>query len=221
MFCGATFLPPAVTMMSFLRSVIAQEAVVVDARRCRRCAASRRRRAPRASPRLVLVVTGEDRRRRGRGSRRPRRSSRSMPGMAGPTVPNVKLVGAVDVRRRSWSRSGRSPRGSRMSSGVEELGDLLGERRAARDRDAEPAAEPRLDLREDKPVGEAVLQRETARDRLARAGAVRSPARRRAAPSRSAAAWRPLRRRSSPRPRCAPSRARAAPSAGSSGEPPA
>src|SRR5207248_4321902 len=49
---------------------------------------------------------------------------------------------------------------------VEELGDLLPERRAARDRDPEPPAEPLADLRVDQPVGEAVLERERGRDGL-------------------------------------------------------
>ena len=42
-----------------------------------------------------------------------------------------------------------------MSDRVEELGDLLDERRAARDRRPDAAAEPRLDLRVDEPVGDA------------------------------------------------------------------
>ena len=50
---------------------------------------------------------------------------------------------------------------------MEELRDLLGERRAAGDAEPQPAAEPVLDLRVDEPVGEAVLERQPARDRLA------------------------------------------------------
>jgi hypothetical protein len=48
---------------------------------------------------------------------------------------------------------------------VEELGDLAGERRAARVRDPEPAAEPLLHLRVDEAVGEAMLSCEERRHR--------------------------------------------------------
>ena len=50
---------------------------------------------------------------------------------------------------------------------MEELRDLARQRRAAGDRDAEPAAEARLHLREDEPVGDPVLGGEAARHRPA------------------------------------------------------
>jgi hypothetical protein len=50
---------------------------------------------------------------------------------------------------------------------VEEVRDLLGERCAAGDTEAQPAAEAVLDLRVDEPVGNAVLQRQSAGNRLA------------------------------------------------------
>ena len=42
---------------------------------------------------------------------------------------------------------------------MEELGDLERERRAAGDRQPQPAPEPLLDLRVDEPVGQPVLER--------------------------------------------------------------
>ena len=50
---------------------------------------------------------------------------------------------------------------------VEELGYLLRERSAARDRSAQPPAEPFLHLRVDEPVGDSVFQGKAARDRFA------------------------------------------------------
>src|SRR5439155_5347307 len=52
--------------------------------------------------------------------------------------------------------------------GVEELDDLLGQRRAARDADTQPPPEAVLDLRVDEPVGQAVLDCKTAREALSR-----------------------------------------------------
>ena len=71
---------------------------------------------------------------------------------------------------------------------MEELGDLLRERRAARDRSAEPSAEPLLDLRVDEPVGEPLLRGEPARDRLSLLPEHAHPPADARAPSRSAAA---------------------------------
>jgi hypothetical protein len=50
---------------------------------------------------------------------------------------------------------------------VEELRDLPGERGAARDAEAQPAAKAVLDLRVDESVGHAVPERQPARDWLA------------------------------------------------------
>src|SRR5213079_2471213 len=53
------------------------------------------------------------------------------------------------------------------SGGVEELRDVTRQGRAARDRPLEPPAECRVELAEDKLVGELALQLEPRRDRLA------------------------------------------------------
>ena len=46
---------------------------------------------------------------------------------------------------------------------MEELSDLFGERRSARNSDPQPAAEALLDLRVDEPVGEPMLERQSPR----------------------------------------------------------
>ena len=174
MFCGATFLPPAVTRMSFLRSVMRQEPVVVDRRRCRRCGASRPRRAP-ARRRLVLVVAGEDRLLR-------------MQDLAVVGDAELEARAAPARRCRSGTRSGRLTRARRRALGqavalededverVEELRDLLGERRAAGDAEAQPAAEPLLAPSRRRAGRRArAAQASAARDGLARAAAARSP----------------------------------------------
>ena len=70
---------------------------------------------------------------------------------------------------------------------VEELGDLARERRAAGVRDAQPPAEPILDLRVDEPVGEPVLGASSGGTGCV-AGAAATRAGRRRAPSRRPAA---------------------------------
>ena len=95
-FCGAMFLPPAVTMMSFLRSVIltkpsasisamspvwSQPSGVEHLGRRRRDPCSSRRRPCRC----------------GSGARRRRRCGARSPGSAGPTVPNRQRSGVFVV----------------------------------------------------------------------------------------------------------------------------
>ena len=154
------FLPPAVTMMSFLRSVILTKP---SSSICRDVAGAEpavgvehlRRRLG------VLVVAGED----GLAADQelavvgdPQLEARAA---AGPTVPNRQRSGRVRRRRRralGQAVALEDPDPDR----VEELGDLLDERRAARDRRPQAPAEPLADLREDEPVGDAVLQRSSA-----------------------------------------------------------
>ena len=185
MFCGETFLPPAVTMMSFLRSVIVRKpssSISPDVAGVQPAVAGQHR----ARRLLVLVVAGED--------RRPAHEDLAVlggrdldAGDGGTDRAELEVMGPVDVRRRRPLRLAVALEHEDVE-GVEELGDLLGERRPARDRGPEPSAEPILDLRVDEPVGEAMLGCEPARNRLPPVAEVRSPAVPRAGPSRSAAA---------------------------------
>ena len=182
------------------------EAVARRSRRCRPCAASRRRRAPRPSPRDPC----SSRRRRSRsGSSSSPSSARrsSKPGKRradGAEAPVARGVFVV-ARRRALGQAValEDPDPDR----VEELRDLLGERRAARDRRAEPSAEALADLREDEPVGDARASAAASPRRASPAASPRADlAARRRATSRRAAASRPSSRRARRRRRCGSSR---------------
>ena len=184
-FAGATFLPPAVIRMSFLRSVIvtkpsasiagdvarAEPAVVVQ-HRARRLGILEVALEDRLAADQQLVVLAEAELRSGE-----RRADGAEAVVVGPVHRRGRraLGEAVALEDQDVER-------------VEELRHLLRERSAAGDADAEPPAEARLDLRVDEPGGEPVLRRERGRDRpvcdLQRAHAT-ADARR---PSRSAAA---------------------------------
>ena len=153
-------------MMSFLRSVIVMKpsssiSAMSPVRSHPSVAEDLARRL------LVLVVAGEDRLAADQqlavvGEPAPR--SR---GAAGRPCRSLKRVGPVD---RAGGRALGQPVALEDEDveRVEELDDLARERRAARDRDAQPPAEPLLHLRVDEPVGEAVPEREPPRDGLAR-----------------------------------------------------
>ena len=152
-FCGATFLPPAVTRMSFLRSVIVMKP-----------SSSISAMSPVLQPPvgvehlagrlLVLVVAGEDR----------LAADQQLPVVGQPHLEarQRRPDGAEPVAVGPVHGARRRALGQPVAlededvEGVEELDDLAGERRPARVRDAQPAAEPLLDLRVDEAVGDTV-----------------------------------------------------------------
>src|SRR5207248_834846 len=113
----------------------------------------------------ILVVAGEDR----------RRADEHLAVVCEPQldVRHRQADGAEAEARRPVDRGGR--RALRLAPAfddedverVEELADLLRERGAAGDADAEAAAELALHLRVHEPVGEPVLEREPAAQALA------------------------------------------------------
>src|SRR6266478_957773 len=75
------------------------------------------------------------------------------------------FCGAIECQHRA--RLGQSVAFENQDTGgVEEFGDVPRQRRAARHRPLEPAAERGVELREDERVGEPVLDGDAARDRL-------------------------------------------------------
>src|SRR6478736_1114151 len=126
MFCGETFFPPAVTRMSFLRSVTVRN--------------------PSSSMTPTSPVWSQPS--PGRADRAELEAIRTIDVGRGRLLCLAVALEDQDVER------------------VEELGDLLRERCAARDRRAEPSAEPRLDLRVDEPVRDSVPQRQPGGNRL-------------------------------------------------------
>ncbi len=90
----------------------------------------------------------------------------STPGMGLPTVPNLRLAKVLhgdDRRRLGQTVSLQDDEAER----VEELGDVFGQGRAARDEEPDAAARLFQDLGEDQLVGEAQPALEGGRDRLA------------------------------------------------------
>ena len=143
-FCGAMFLPPALTMMSFLRSVIRSDAVVDDADvagvepalgvdgLARRLGLAVVLLHHRAAADEDLAVLGD---------------LDLEPGTGAPTEPKAyfsgrltQLPAVVSVRPVALE--------DEDAGGVEELGDLARQRRAARDEEADAPAENRLDFAE-------------------------------------------------------------------------
>ena len=165
-FCGATFLPPAVTMMSFLRSVITRKpsssrwpTSPVCTKPSSSSTSARRLRIVEVAcedgvrPDQDLAVLGDEQLDAGErlaDGAEPEVAPRPVDGRRGRHLGEAVALEDQDVDR------------------MEELGDVARERRAACVRDAEPAAEPLLHLRVDEPVGEAVLQGEPARYGLPR-----------------------------------------------------
>ena len=217
-FCGATFLPPAVTMMSFFRSVIVMKpsssiVAMSPGSEPAVLAEHRRRRLG------ILVVALED---------------RLAPDEQLPVLGELHLEarqrladgaeaeGALRVRRRRGRALGQPVALDEQDvDRVEELGDLGRERGAARDGRVQAAAEALLDLGVDEPVGERGTARPARAGRAARHGAARSRRARREAPSRPASGGGRWPRRSARRRRCGSSRRRAARSGRRSGARPA
>ena len=169
-FCGATFLPPAVTMMSFFRSVIVMKPSVVDLGDV--AGAEPAVRAEHLSGRLgVLEVALEDR--LAADQQLPVLRQLDLDARQRP-ADRAEAVGLVRVRRSGGRALGQPVALDQEDvDRVEELGDLGRERRAAGDRQPQPAAEPLLDLRVDEPVGELVLKRERSAGPASRRGAAR------------------------------------------------
>ena len=155
MFWGAMFLPPAVTMMSFLRSVIFTKpsssisAMSPDRSQPSSLEHLRRRLG-------ILVVAAEDRLAPDQQLAvvgRPQLES----GQRGTDGAEAPALGSV---RRRGRRALRQPVALEDPDpdGIEELGDLLHERGAAGDGRAQAATQPLSDLREHEPVGNPVLR---------------------------------------------------------------